>query len=124
MLVAGCGSDDDSSSGEPSAGSTTSEAEPSNTTADERTVEEAIAAHFLAADLDYAGDCDETNLEEDIGKHCSKLEDDRGTTRIYAAGPTFSEFDRWLLLEKGPEGWTVVDEASAGTLDDPQPPPW
>jgi len=74
-------------------------------------------------DLDYAGDCG-TTTAEDVGKYCTVLHEDRGATRIYAGGPTFSEFDAWLLVRHDSTGWNVVDSADTGTLDDPKPPPW
>jgi hypothetical protein len=122
VLLAACGSGEDDSSSESS--STTTSVASTTTLPSAPTAEEAIAAHLTAAGVEYAGDCAGTNLDEDVGKQCSRLEDDRGSRRIYATGPTFSEFDAWLLLERGPEGWSVIDEASAGTLDDPQAPPW
>jgi hypothetical protein len=91
---------------------------------DERTVAEALRAYFDDAGLGYAGDCATTTVDEDVGRHCTILRDDRGRSRVYAAGPTFSELDRWLLLEEGDDGWSVVADASAGTLDEPLDPPW
>ena len=94
------------------------------TTPAQATVEEAIGAYVRSVGHDYAGDCATTTLEQDVGKHCSTLHEDRGTSRIYATGPTFSEFDTWLLLQLQGGRWSVVDSASAGTLDRPLPPAW
>ena len=54
----------------------------------------------------------------------SVLHEDRGASRIYGTGPGCSEFDTWLLVVEQPDGWHVVDTASAGNLDTPKPPPW
>jgi hypothetical protein len=117
-VVAGCGSSDRLS--QPSSNSTASTA----TTVLGRTAEEAIAAYLRSSGHEYAGDCGDTNLTDDAGKYCSVMHEDRGATRIYETGPTFSEFDTWLLLQQHADGWSVVDSAVAGTPDAPKPPPW
>jgi len=106
------------------AGSSESTEPPTPTTTRERTPEEAIDVHIRSSESEYAGPCDEAIENEEIDKYCSRLYEDRGTTRIYSAGIVFSEFDTWLLLTHGADGWTVTDAASAGTVDEPQPPPW
>lgn len=131
LLLAGCGDGDDGVASDPTTTTTTATTAPTTsseatttTTAVPVTVEEALAAFDFGGGAPYAGDCEATVLEEDAGAWCTTLEEDRGTTRIYGAGPTFSEYTTWLLLEQGPGGWAVVDTASQGELGDLQPPPW
>lgn len=93
-------------------------------TARERTPEEAIETHVRSFQLEYAGPCEEVAQGEETGKECSVLHEDRGTTRIYGTGLVFSEIDVWLLLTHDSEGWSVTDAVSAGTVDEPKPPPW
>jgi hypothetical protein len=83
-----------------------------------------MAAHYRDAGLRYVAACENASLSNDVGSYCSVLHEDRGDSRIYATGPVFSEFDTWLLLGEQADGWHVVDTASAGNLDSPQPPPW
>ena len=88
---------------QPSSNSTASTASiPASTatTVLQRTAEETIAAYLRSSGHEYAGDCRDTNLTEDAGKYCSVMHEDRGATRIYETGPTFSEFDTWLLLQQ------------------------
>jgi hypothetical protein len=130
-LAAACGDDDTITTGTsvtadqstvPTTSSTTTTT-ASTTTLPPVTVEQALGA-FDFGGLPYAGDCASATLEEDQGAWCSTLSEDRGTTRIYGAGPTFSEYVTWLLLGEGPAGWVVQDSASTGTMDAPQPAPW
>lgn len=69
----------------------------------------------------YAGSCEDTTIEDDIGKYCSSLCEDRGNQQIHKIGPTFSEYTTWLLLQQSGDGWSVVDTAKdTGTA----PAPW
>ena len=135
LIGAGCGSSDSSSRSASSSpgsntvttttlASTTTTPSSSATTQPERTVDDAIGTYVRSVGHDYAGDCGDTTLGEDVGKKCSMLQQDRGAARIYALGPAFSEFDTWLLVQHREDGWSVTDSASAGTLDNPTPPPW
>ncbi len=74
------------------------------------TPEDAIDA-FLG--VPYIGDCEWANLETDVGYYCSFLWEDRIDTLVYAAGPTFSEPDTWLVLAPPDAGgdWMVIDWA-------------
>jgi hypothetical protein len=130
VLAGGCGDGEETTTSGSSAttAQSTAPTTASTTTAPTTTVppmsvEEALGAFDLGG-LPYAGDCAATTLEEDQGAWCSALSEDRGTTRIYGAGPTFSEYVVWLLLVEGPGGWRVDDSATTGTMDDPQPAPW
>ena len=101
-VVAGCGSSDRSL--QPSSNSTASTASipvSTATTVLGRTAEEAIAAYLRSSGHEYVGDCGDTNLTHDAGKYCSVMHEDRGATRIYETGPSFSEFDTWLLCSNG-----------------------
>ncbi len=129
-----CGDDDGATTGTsaPAAITTsTTTTEPSTTvstaattTTPPATVEQALARFAFGEGMPYAGDCVATSLDEDVGAWCSTLFEDRGSTRVYGAGPTFSEYTTWLLLVEGRDGWAVEDVASAGTMDDPEPAPW
>jgi hypothetical protein len=132
VLAGGCGDGEETTtsgssataaqSTAPTTASSTTTTAPT-TTVPPVTVEAALGA-FDFDGMPYAGDCAATTLEEDQGAWCSTLSEDRGTTRIYGAGPTFSEYVVWLLLVEGPGGWGVEDSATTGTMDAPQPAPW
>jgi hypothetical protein len=72
------------------------------------TPEDAIEA-FLG--VPYIGDCAWASLDTDVGYYCSFLWEDRFDTLVYAAGPTFSEPDTWLVLAPPGSGgdWMVID---------------
>jgi len=70
----------------------------------------------------YAGDCETTNVETDVGKYCSSLWEDRGDSAIYAIGLTFSEFGFWVLLEQVDGDWVVSDWADV--VAEEMVPPW
>ena len=70
----------------------------------------------------YAGDCETTDVETDVGKYCSSLWEDRGDSAIYAIGLTFSEFGFWVLLEQVDGDWVVSDWADV--VAEEMVPPW
>ena len=70
----------------------------------------------------YAGDCETTNVETDVGKYCSSLWEDRGDSAIYAIGLTFSEYGFWVLLEQIDGDWVVSDWADV--VAEEMVPPW
>ena len=70
----------------------------------------------------YAGDCGITDIEKDVGKYCSSLQEDRGDSAIYLIGPTFSEFAFWVLLEQVDGDWVVSDWADV--VAEEMVPPW
>ena len=82
----------------------------------------AVAAFIEGYGEQYAGDCESTNVDTDVGKYCSKLWEDRGDSAIYIIGLTFSEFDTWLLLEKTGGDWAVSDWL--GVTEEELEPPW
>jgi hypothetical protein len=82
----------------------------------------AVAAFIEGYGEQYAGDCESTNIDTDVGKYCSKLWEDRGDSAIYIIGLTFSEFDTWLLLEKTGGDWAVSDWL--GVTEEELEPPW
>jgi len=82
----------------------------------------AIAAYVEESGEQYAGDCETTDLEADIGKFCSKLWEDRGDSAIYLVGVTFSDVGLWVLLEQVNGDWVVVDTSLAG--GESSEPPW
>lgn len=67
----------------------------------------------------YAGDCDTTNIETDVGKVCSRLVEDRGDSAVYAIGLTFSEFGEWVLLVKVDDLWQVGKTAPMNEAFEP-----
>ncbi len=69
----------------------------------------------------YAGDCAGTTLEDDVDKYCSTVCSDRGDRKVYAVGPTFSEYTTWLLVQRREGGWFVVATAK---LEGVEPAPW
>jgi hypothetical protein len=87
----------------------------------ELTPAEAIGAWMAKKGYAYAGSCEDTTIEDDIGKYCSSLCENRGTRQIHKIGPTFSEYTTWLLLEKSGGLWRVIATAKdTGTA----PAPW
>jgi hypothetical protein len=82
----------------------------------------AIAAYVEESGEQYAGDCESTDPEKDIGKYCSMLWEDRGDSAIYVVGTTFSEIGMWVLLEQVDGDWVVSATALAG--GDSTEPPW
>ena len=82
---------------------------------------EAIEVWMDGEGLAYAGECATTTIEDDLGKYCSSLCEDRGESQIHKVGPTFSEYTTWLLLERSGGTWSVTDTAEdTGTA----PAPW
>ena len=132
-LTTGCapaddGSDQAAPSSVPSAAIATATPAPTGSTpgdaaasaaAGDPTVREAIAAWLGARGITYAGPCSEASLPEDSGRYCSNISEDRGTTVVLMLGPTFSEFDSWILVQRGPNGWLVVKQADMAAPDDP-----
>jgi len=70
----------------------------------------------------YAGDCGTTDVDKDVGKYCSSLQEDRGDSAIYLIGPSFSEFAFWVLLEPVDGDWVVSDWADV--VAEEMVPPW
>jgi len=59
--------------------------------------------------VDYVGDCADAQEGIDVGKLCSTLVGERGRSRAYVIGPTFSEYTATMLLENVEgAGWTVI----------------
>ncbi len=82
---------------------------------------EAIEVWMDGQGFVYAGECASTTIEDDAGKHCSSLCEDRGDSQIHKEGMTFSEYTTWLLLERENGMWRVTDTAEdTGTA----PAPW
>ena len=82
----------------------------------------AIAVWVEQSGEQYAGDCETTDVETDVGKYCSTLREDRGDSAIYAIGLTFSEFGFWVLLEPVDGDWVVSDWADV--VAEEIVPPW
>lgn len=84
---------------------TTSTASATSTTVATRP-EDAIVA-YLRPGVRYIGSCDGADATTDVGAYCSRLLDDQVTTRVYAIGLTFSEFDTFLRVDQVAGGWVV-----------------
>ena len=109
------------------AGASTSRPAPGSGPLGQPTPEDAIGAYLYSYDIEYIGDCDYADPAADVGRYCSKAFDDRGDSVIYLAGPTFSEFDSWLLTEQYEDGSWGVADATDLTYDisgDPVLPAW
>lgn len=105
-----------SASGPTSDPATTTNAKPG-----EPTPAEAIRVWMERKGYVYAGECATTTVEDDLGKYCSSLCEDRGSSQIHKIGPTFSEYTTWLLLARTDGTWRVIDTArDTGTA----PAPW
>jgi S1-C subfamily serine protease len=91
------------------------------------TPEDAIAAYLYAYGVEYVGDCAYADPAADVGRYCSTAFDDRGSSVVYMAGLTFSEYDTWFLTEQYVDGsWGVADSIDV-TYDlsgDLALPPW
>jgi hypothetical protein len=91
------------------------------------TPEDAIAEFLYGYGIEYAGDCSYADPAVDVGRYCSTAFDDRGSSVIYLAGPTFSEYDTWFLTEQYADGSWGVTESIDVTYDlsgDLALPPW
>jgi hypothetical protein len=58
--------------------------------------------------VDFIGLCGNAKPGVDVGKLCVNEIGSRGTRRVYALGPTFSEPTALAMVEQKPEGWTVL----------------
>jgi hypothetical protein len=72
------------------------------------TPDAAVASYVEAAGDRYAGPCEQTRSPEDIGKICSKLIEQRGSTQAHLIGLTFSEYTTWLFVAPQDGGWSVI----------------
>jgi hypothetical protein len=88
------------------------------------TPQEAIGA-FVESNGDvYAGVCEQTRSPEDIGKMCSKLIDQRGSTQAHLVGRTFGEFGYWVFVDQRTNNWVVVTSTPLDFLDVTMTIPW
>jgi hypothetical protein len=88
------------------------------------TAEGAVAAFVQTQGAAYAGPCEQTRSPQDIGKVCSRLIEERGQTRAYLIGRTFSEFSTWVFIRPTSNGWTVVTAAPLDFHDTTGAVPW
>jgi hypothetical protein len=68
---------------------------------------DAITSYMAEEGEEYAGDCADTTVEEDTGKICTTLQEEKDGRQAYLAGPTFSEFNTWLFVERADGRWSV-----------------
>jgi hypothetical protein len=60
----------------------------------------------------YVGPCENSVSPRDLWKRCTKLWVDQGDRLAFLEGPTFSEFTRWIFVQRLPDGaWQVYGEA-------------
>lgn len=76
------------------------------------TPEDVIWRAVEAAGFAYAGDCAATVSPRDIGRTCSSFVAERGDTRAYLTGRTFSEFRSWVFVRRFSDGWRLAGVAS------------
>jgi hypothetical protein len=76
------------------------------------TPEGAIAAYLSAHGLVYAGDCSVTSVPADIGKYCSILQKEQGSTSTYLVGPVASEGRTFVVTRYPSDRWRVTSPAS------------
>ena len=91
------------------------------------TPEDAIAEYLYSYGVEYVGDCAYADPAADAGRYCSTAVDDRGSTVIYLAGPTFSEYDTWFLAQQhADDSWGVADsiDVTYDVSGDLSLPPW
>ncbi|MCJ7492005.1 MAG: serine protease [Dehalococcoidia bacterium] len=91
------------------------------------TPEDAIAEYLYSYGVEYIGDCAYANPAADVGRYCSTAFEDRGSSVIYLAGPTFSEYDTWFLTEQYvDDSWGVADsiDVTYERSGDLSLPPW
>jgi S1-C subfamily serine protease len=93
----------------------------------EPTPEDALAAYLDTYGVEYVGDCDFARAGTDVGRYCSTSFDDRGSSVIYLVGPTFSEYDTWMLTQQYTDAsWGVADamDVTYEPSGDLALPPW
>ena len=56
----------------------------------------------------YLEDCSKADAQRDVGKICSTFRGERGNTRAYVLGGTFSEGIQWAFVEQRGGQWNVV----------------
>jgi hypothetical protein len=72
------------------------------------TADEALAAWFASRGLEYAGPCEQATVDDDTGKYCSRVVEDRETAILVMVGPTFAEFTEYVLIQRTDQGWIVA----------------
>jgi hypothetical protein len=72
----------------------------------------------------YAGVCEAARSPGDFGALCSRFVATHGDVRAYLLGHTFSEFDTWLFIERGPNGWRFLRTESLGLSGSLSDVPW
>jgi hypothetical protein len=75
------------------------------------TPEAAVRRFVEAGGMVYVGDCAATRSPEDRGKVCSWFVAERGVTRAYLTGRTFSEYRQWVFVRRLDTGWVIAGDA-------------
>jgi hypothetical protein len=73
----------------------------------------------------YAGPCVNAISPRDLGKRCTLLIADEGSRLAFLDGPTFSEYTRWIFVERASGGgWRVYQSLPFDFFGSVQPVPW
>lgn len=89
-----------------------------------RWLEEARDDLFPVADGPFLGECPHDAPGLTVGL-CSRLIEDLGAVQIHLVGVYATDWGADVLLERGADGWTVIDESPWPELGSPSfGPPW
>lgn len=79
---------------------------------------------FPGADGPYLGECPSDSSGATVGL-CSRLTEDLGNVQIHLVGAYATDWGADVLLERGADGWTVIDVSPWPELGSPSfGPPW
>jgi len=82
---------------------------PSATPAGSGPAEQALAAWVQTTmQKQFVEDCSKADVTNDAGKVCAAFQGERQGMRAYRIGPTFSEFDQWVIMGQNGGQWSVV----------------
>lgn len=73
----------------------------------------------------YVGPCENAVSPRDLWKRCTRLIADEGARLAFLEGSTFSEFVRWIFVERVADGsWRVTGTAPFDFFGDTKAIPW
>lgn len=79
--------------------------------------EDAITKWMSGNGMTYAGPCEQVTADQ-ANQYCSAVVEDRGTEVVLMIGPTFTEYEQYLLLEQTESGWLVTQVADLPPHDE------